>query len=80
MAMYEFKFSDIGEGLEEGKIVQIHIKEGDMMEEGQPAFNVETDKVTTDIPAPVKGKVLKILVKEGDVVNVGQVLAHVEQE
>lgn len=79
MAKYEFKFSDIGEGLEEGKIVQIHIKEGQEMAEGQPAFNVETDKVTTDIPAPVKGKVVKILVKEGDTVTVGQTLAEIDR-
>lgn len=76
--MFEFKFTDIGEGLEEGKIANVLISEGQQVNEGDPAFSVETDKVTTDIPAPTKGVISKILVKNGDNIHVGQILAYIE--
>ncbi|WP_238315395.1 biotin/lipoyl-containing protein [Mycoplasmoides pirum] len=76
--MFEFKFTDIGEGLEEGKICNILIQVGQQVKEGDPAFSVETDKVTTDIPSPVDGIVSKILVNNDDQIHVGQVLAYID--
>lgn len=77
--MFEFKFNDIGEGLEEGKIAEILVKEGQSVKEGDPVFSVETDKVTTELPAPVNGVISKILVKTGDTVHVGTTIAYIEQ-
>ncbi len=70
----EFKFPDIGEGIEEGEIVRWHIKEGDKVEEHQVVGEVETDKAVAEIPSPYSGTVLKINFKEGETVKVGQVL------
>lgn len=77
--MFEFKFNDIGEGLEEGKIADILVREGQSVKEGDPVFSVETDKVTTELPAPVNGVISKILVKTGDTVHVGTTIAYIEQ-
>ncbi|MBI2084820.1 MAG: 2-oxo acid dehydrogenase subunit E2 [Candidatus Aenigmarchaeota archaeon] len=70
----EFKFPDIGEGIEEGEIVKWLIKEGDRVEEHQVVGEVETDKAVAEIPSPYSGAVLKINFKEGETVKVGQVL------
>ncbi|MCU0572418.1 MAG: 2-oxo acid dehydrogenase subunit E2 [Syntrophobacteraceae bacterium] len=70
----EFKLPDLGEGIHEGEIIDVLVAVGDTVEDGQPILVVETDKATTEVPAPVTGKVAEILVKPGDEVKVGQVL------
>ncbi|UUD37226.1 pyruvate dehydrogenase E2 component [Mycoplasmopsis californica] len=70
--MYKFKFADIGEGLHEGVVGDIYVKEGQKVNEGDSLFSVETDKVTSDIPSPVTGTVKQILMKKGDTIHVGQ--------
>ena len=76
----EFKFPDIGEGIEEGEIVRWYIKEGDKVEEHQVVGEVETDKAVAEIPSPYPGTVLKINFKEGETVKVGQVLFVIGEE
>lgn len=78
--MYEFKFTDIGEGLEEGKINDIFVKVGDTVKVDDPVLNVETDKVTSDIPTPVGGVIAQILVAVGQVIHVGDVIALIEDQ
>ncbi|MDE5553043.1 MAG: 2-oxo acid dehydrogenase subunit E2 [Malacoplasma sp.] len=75
--MYTFKFADIGEGIHEGKIAEIFVKEGDSVNDGTDLFLVETDKVTTEVASPVKGIITKILFKVGDTVHVGQPLFEI---
>lgn len=76
--MYIFKFADIGEGIHEGKVGEILVKEGDTVKDGTNLIIVETDKVTTEIASPVDGVVSKILVKVGDTIHVGQDLFAIE--
>ena len=71
---YEFKFPDVGEGIEEGEIVKWLVKEGDSVKEGQNIVQIETDKAVVDIPSPKSGKILKINFKDGETVKVGQPL------
>ncbi len=50
---FEFRFPDIGEGITEGTLMKWLVKEGgENIEEGQSVAEVETDKVTTEIPSP----------------------------
>ncbi len=70
----EFKFQDPGEGIHEGEIIDVMVSEGDRVEEGQPVFEVETDKAATEAPSPFSGTIEKIHVKKGDVVEVGDLL------
>ncbi|NTV42781.1 MAG: biotin/lipoyl-binding protein, partial [Syntrophobacteraceae bacterium] len=70
----EFRLPDLGEGIHEGEVVDILVSVGDRVIDGQPVMLVETDKATTEIPAPVNGTVEEIRVKPGEVVKVGDVL------
>lgn len=75
---YLFKFPDIGEGLDEGTIQEWYVKEGDPIKKGDPLVNIETDKVTTDIPSPVTGIIQKTHGQEGEVIKVGDVLVEIQ--
>lgn len=68
---FNFNFPDVGEGIHEGTIVKWLVEEGQEIEEGDSIVEVETDKVTTEIPSPKEGKVLQILGEEGDILHVG---------
>lgn len=73
-----FKFPDIGEGLEEGKILEWYVKKGDEIDFGDPVVKMETDKVVTDIPSPKDGVIVARYGNEGDVINVGDALVEIE--
>ncbi|MDA2936456.1 2-oxo acid dehydrogenase subunit E2 [Patescibacteria group bacterium AH-259-L05] len=70
----EFKFPDIGEGIEEGEVVKWHIRSGDEIKEHQVVGEIETEKAVAEIPSPYSGIVLKINFKPGETVKVGEVL------
>ena len=67
----EFKLPELGENIEGGDIVNVLIKEGDNISEGQSILEIEAGKATMEIPSPVTGKVEKLLVSQGDAVSVG---------
>lgn len=75
---FEFRFPDIGEGIAEGTLMKWLVKEGEEVEEGQSLAEVETDKVTTEIPSPKTGRVLELKAEEGDVINVGDVFITID--
>lgn len=70
----EFKLPDLGEGIHEGEIIEVLVKVGDRVEDGQTVLVVETDKATAEVPSPVNGTVKEIRVKPGQTVRVGEVL------
>ncbi len=65
----------LGETVEEGTVSVWHKKVGDHVEAGDDLFDVSTDKVEMEIPAPVSGELAEILVGEGETVAVGVRLA-----
>ena len=65
----------LGEGVEEVTVIKWLKKEGDSVNELEPLLEVNTDKVDTEIPAPISGTVLKILAEEGSPAKVGTLLA-----
>ena len=77
---FDFKFPDVGEGIHEGTIVKWLVEEGQEIEEGDSLLEVETDKVTTDIPSPKDGKVLELKGKEGDTIHVGNIFVVLDIE
>ncbi len=77
---FEFKFPDIGEGLDEGVIMKWLVEEGDEIKEGDSVVEVETDKVTAEIPSPKTGKVLELKAAKGDTIHVGNVFIVIEVE
>ncbi len=77
--MFEFKLPDLGEGVHEGQIVNVLVKEGDSIAEYQPMLEIETDKAAVEIPAPRGGRIAKVHVSAGQTVKVGQVLISIEE-
>lgn len=71
----EVKLPDLGEGVEEASISRWLVKEGDEVQAGDPILEVATDKVDTEMPAPVSGKILKINVGENEIATLDSVLA-----
>ena len=70
----------LGETVTEGTIALWHKKAGDPVEKGEILIDVETDKVATEIPAPVTGIIASINVAESETVDVGTVLAVITVE
>jgi 2-oxoisovalerate dehydrogenase E2 component (dihydrolipoyl transacylase) len=71
---------EVAESVVEGTIARWLKQEGQMVAEYDPLVEVVTDKVTVEIPSPVKGRLSKILVQANTKVPVGAVLAHIEDE
>jgi len=67
----------LGESIVEGTVNAWLKQEGDEIEEYEGLLDVETDKVTTEVPSPARGTILKILVPEGETVDVGTTLAWI---
>jgi 2-oxoglutarate dehydrogenase E2 component (dihydrolipoamide succinyltransferase) len=65
----------MGESIAEGTIVRWIKKVGDAIDKDEPLFEISTDKVDAEIPAPGTGVLLEIRVKEGETVPVNSVVA-----
>lgn len=74
----ELRLADIGEGTTEAEILRWLVREGEVVEEYAPLVEIQTDKVTTEVPSPMGGVVRRIHVREGQVVPVGTVLCEIE--
>ncbi len=75
MAKYEIFLPAMGEGIIEATVTKLLKKEGDSIEEEDSIMEIATDKVDSEIPAPVSGVIAKILFEEGDVPKVGDIVA-----
>ena len=78
MAIYAFKLPDLGEKIKEAKVVEWHVKEGDIVEEFDTLADVSTDKLFTQIPSSHSGKIHKLLVKKDEFCNVGGFLLEID--
>jgi pyruvate dehydrogenase E2 component (dihydrolipoamide acetyltransferase) len=76
--MYAFKLPDLGEGIQEGELLEWHVKKGDAIQEDDPLCDMETDKAAVTIPCPKTGTVHRLGARVGDMVQVGQVLVEIE--
>ena len=65
----------MGESIAEGTIVRWIKKVGDQVDRDEPLFEISTDKVDAEIPAPAAGVLTDIRVKEGETVPVNSVVA-----
>jgi pyruvate dehydrogenase E2 component (dihydrolipoamide acetyltransferase) len=77
---YIFNFPDIGEGLEEGTILEWYVVKGQTIKAGQALVNMETDKIVTDIPSPKAGTIVAIYGSVGETIRVGSPLVEIEIE
>lgn len=65
----------MGESVTEGTVVRWIRAVGDTVDRDEPLFEISTDKVDAEIPAPAAGVLLEIRVKEGETVDVDTVVA-----
>jgi len=77
---YIFNFPDIGEGLDEGTILEWYVIKGQAVKAGDALVNMETDKVVAEIPSPKSGIIVSTFGAVGDVIHVGSPLVEIEIE
>ena len=68
----------LGESVSDATIARWIKKAGDAVAADEPVVELETDKVTLEVPSPVAGQLSELVVAEGDTVEVGALLARVE--
>jgi 2-oxoisovalerate dehydrogenase E2 component (dihydrolipoyl transacylase) len=78
MAERIIKLPDVGEGVAEAEIVELPVKPGDPVREGDVLASVMTDKATVEIPSPADGRVLRIAFEVGQKAAVGSELMRLE--
>jgi 2-oxoglutarate dehydrogenase E2 component (dihydrolipoamide succinyltransferase) len=75
----KIKVPAMGEYVTEATVARWFKKEGDSVSRDEPLVELETDKVTVEVPAPADGAIEAISVKEGDTVQVGTILGAIAE-
>ena len=70
----EIKVPALGESITEGTVIQWFKAAGEAVNVDEPLVELETDKVTLEIPAPASGTIGEIRFEAGDNVEVGAIL------
>ncbi|MCZ0932264.1 MAG: dihydrolipoamide acetyltransferase family protein [Oligoflexia bacterium] len=78
MALKKITLPDLGEGVTEGEILKIKVKEGDSIAMDQALLEVMTDKASMEVPSFIEGVIEKVNVNEGDIISVGAELFTVQ--
>ena len=74
----EITVPTLGESVTEATIAKWFKKVGDAVKADEPLCELETDKVTVEVPAPASGKLLEISAPEGSTVAVGALLGKID--
>ena len=77
--MIELKVPTLGESVTEATVGTWFKKAGDKIAVDEMICELETDKVTIEVPSTISGIVSKIIVKEGETVGLGAILALLEE-
>lgn len=70
----------LGESVTEGTITKWLVNVGDVVNKYDPLAEVNTDKVTAEVPSTVSGRIKEIVVPEGETVSVGTLILYIEEE
>jgi len=76
--MTELRIPNVAESITEVTLSKFLVKDGDYVQLDQPICEVETDKASQELPAPVAGKV-KFVAAEGDDLKVGALVATIDE-
>src|SRR6201999_409528 len=77
--MAEIRVPTLGESVTEATIGKWFKKPGDPVAVDEPLVELETDKVTIEVPAPTGGVLGDIAAKDGDTVSVGALLGQIKE-
>jgi 2-oxoglutarate dehydrogenase E2 component (dihydrolipoamide succinyltransferase) len=75
----EIRVPALGESVTEATIAKWFKNVGDAVKADEPMVELETDKVTVEVPAPISGKLASIAAAAGTTVNVGALLGAIEE-
>jgi 2-oxoglutarate dehydrogenase E2 component (dihydrolipoamide succinyltransferase) len=75
----ELRVPEVGESITEVQIGAWLKSEGDAVERDEALVEIESDKATLELPAPVAGTLLRVLHKRGDIVKVGDLIAELTE-
>jgi 2-oxoisovalerate dehydrogenase E2 component (dihydrolipoyl transacylase) len=73
-----FNLPDLGEGLEEGDVVEWLVEVGDVVALNQEIVTVETAKAAVDVPVPFAGRIVERAGEPGDTLTVGEMLCRID--
>src|SRR5262245_16509011 len=76
--MTDVVMPQMGESIVEGTLTKWLKKTGDRVERDEPLFEISTDKVDTEIPAPAAGTLAEVLVEEGATVGINTVVGRID--
>ena len=77
--MIDVVMPQMGESIVEGTLTRWLKKAGERVERDEPLFEISTDKVDTEIPAPAAGTLSQVLVEEGKTVGINTVVARIDE-
>ena len=80
MARVDVIMPQMGESIAEGTISRWMKQAGDAVKRDEPIFEISTDKVDAEIPAPTAGVLAEILVQEGTTVAINTIVARIETD
>src|ERR1700753_4246080 len=75
----EIKVPAMGESVTEATVARWFKKEGDAVKRDEPILELETDKVTVEVPAPADGAIESISAQAGSTVQVGALLGAIAE-
>src|SRR5436305_13489056 len=75
--MTDVVMPQMGESIVEGTLTKWLKKPGERVERDEPLFEISTDKVDTEIPAPAAGTLSEVLVEEGKTVAINTIVARI---
>jgi pyruvate dehydrogenase E2 component (dihydrolipoamide acetyltransferase) len=76
--MIEIKLPELGDGIESGDVLEVLVREGDVITKDQGIVELETDKATVEVPSSHAGTVKKVHVSSGDTIKIGATMISIE--
>lgn len=77
--MIEVRMPKPGDAITEAELIEFYVADGDHVAEGDPLYQIATDKVEMDIEAPASG-VVAWKVSAGETYSVGELLAVIGEQ
>jgi pyruvate dehydrogenase E2 component (dihydrolipoamide acetyltransferase) len=74
----DVKLPSLGDGVDSGDVLDVLVREGDVVTKDQGILELETGKATVQVPSSHAGKVLKVHVSKGQTIPIGALLLTVE--
>jgi pyruvate/2-oxoglutarate dehydrogenase complex dihydrolipoamide acyltransferase (E2) component len=72
------KLPMFGMNMEEATIVKWHRQPGEPIRKGEPLYEIETEKVTTEVESPCDGTLIEIVADAEETIAVGAIVCHVQ--